>query len=148
MQTRHKVGHWIALSGLIALLSPGAQGSAVSGNADLICTSEDIVACADGQCMQGGAETFGMPHFMLIDVDEKTVSAIDEDGSIVTSPVQSAEVTEQSVVLQGIENHRGWTLGIKREDGGLTMSATGPDVSFIVFGNCSERQGGDSNEAQ
>ena len=51
---------------------------------------------------------------------------------------QSGKVTEKSAILQGIEDHRGWTIGIDRMDGTLSMSSTGPEVQFMIMGKCAE----------
>jgi hypothetical protein len=45
----------------------------------------------------------------------------------------------EAIILQGFENHRGWTAAIERQSGGLTLSSTGADVGFIIFGNCAKR---------
>ena len=106
---------------------------------NLVCASVDVVGCTNGNCLQGQAHTFDMPNFMFIDVKRKLVHATDESDKEVSSPIRNFEVTENTIILQGFENHRGWTLGVDRKTGKMTMSATGADVSFMVFGNCTQR---------
>jgi len=126
--------------GLSAVLfSAGAAAAGISGKTNLVCASINVVACTEGTCMQGKAQTFDMPIFMFIDVKRKVVHATDESDEEVTSPIKNYEVTENAIILQGFENHRGWTAGIDRKTGGLTLSSTGADVSFTIFGNCTER---------
>lgn len=120
----------------------------ISGEVDLFCEASDVVACAEGMCMQGPPGSFDLPHYMLIDVSDRVIRGVDNDGGQVSSPVLNTDVTDNAVILQGIENHRGWTLGIDRNDGTLTLSSTGADVNFIISGNCSERQGGSNDVNQ
>lgn len=122
-----------------ALLSAGAAAAGVSGKTNLVCASIDVVACTKGNCIQGKAQTFEMPTFLFVDVKRKVVHGVDESGEEVASPVKNYQVTEKAIILQGFENDRGWTAGIDRKTGGLTLSLTGADVSFTIFGNCTER---------
>ena len=46
------------------------------------------------------------------------------------------EATEKQVILQGVENHRGWTAAIDRQTGRMTLTSPGTDVSFMIFGAC------------
>jgi hypothetical protein len=122
-----------------ALLSTAASANVIGGKNDLVCASVSVIGCTEGDCIEGQAGTFDMPKFMFVDVKRKLVHTNDKDGKEVGSPIKNFEVTEDSVILQGIENHKGWTLGIERESGHMTLSATGAEVSFMVFGNCIER---------
>ena len=125
--------------GLGVALFAGASAAAITGKTDLICASVNVVACTDGTCLQGQAQTFDMPTFFWVDVKRKLMHGRDENGEEVSSPIENWEVTDNAVILQGLENHRGWTAGIDRQHGELTLSSTGADVSFIIFGNCTER---------
>jgi hypothetical protein len=89
--------------------------------------------------MQGPPGSFELPYFMLIDVSDKIILGVNTDGDKVTSPILNSDVTENAFILQGIENHRGWTMGIDRGDGDLTLSSTGAGLNFIISGNCNER---------
>ena len=127
----------LGLSATVA--SVAVSAAAISGKADLVCASVNVVGCTDDNCLRGQAHTFDMPTFMFVDVKRKLVHGTDESDKEVSSPIKAFEITENAIILQGFENHRGWTLGIERKTGEMTMSATGADVSFMVFGNCTER---------
>ena len=127
----------VALSATSAAVS--AQQTVISGKKDLVCATQDIMACVDGPiCAEGSASSFDLPAFMFVDVKKKQVRSVNDDGSSVASPVRDRDITERSVILQGFENHKGWTLSIDRADGSYTLSATGPDVNFTVMGACTE----------
>ena len=129
------LGVTIAFTGAFAATTAMAQP--VTGKKNLVCASQDVMACVDGPvCMQGNTNTFDLPAFMFINVKSKDIRAVDEDGSEVVTPVMTHEVTEEAVIMQGFENHRGWTMAVDRADGSFTLSATGRDVNFMVMGAC------------
>jgi len=139
MRIVHHLAGAAALAALIGAAGVSAEGPVITGKKDVICASQDIMACTDGAvCMQGKPSTFDMPTFMFVDVKTKVIRAVDEDGSTVTSPIKTHEVTEQSAIMQGYENHRGWTLAIDRMEGSFTLSSTGPDVNFMIMGACTQ----------
>lgn len=121
------------------LLSAGTSAAGISGKNNLVCATVDVVACTSSSCMRGPGPTFDMPTFMFVDAGKKLVHATNEQGEEVASPINNYEITENSIILQGLEDHRGWTAGIDRKSGALTLSSTGADVNFIIFGNCIER---------
>lgn len=111
----------------------------ITGKQNVICASQNIMACVDDAvCMQGKPSTFDMPTFMFVDVKTKAIRAVEADGSTVISPIKTHEVTEQSAIMQGYENHRGWTLAVDKMDGSFTLSATGPDINFMIMGACTQ----------
>lgn len=134
-----KLSARLGLALAVGTLSSGAYAGAISGKVDVICASVSVVGCTGGNCIQGQAHTFDMPDFMFIDVKRKLVHASNESGKEVSSPIKNFEVTDSEIILQGIEDHRGWTLGIERDNGKMSLSSTGAEVSFMVFGNCTER---------
>jgi hypothetical protein len=123
----------------LALFLPGpfALAETISQQKNLVCATVDVVACVEGGvCKQGRAQTFDIPTFMMVDVKRKMVHTRGEAEGDASSPIESSEVTEQSIILQGFEEHLGWTLAIGRADGSMTLSATGPEVNFMIMGNC------------
>ena len=122
-----------------AVMSASAAAEAISGKNNLVCASVNMVGCADGNCLQGLAQTFDVPTFMFVDAKRKLVHGNNEKGLDLSSPIHNFEITDNAIILQGFENHRGWTIGIDRKDGEMSMSSTGPDVNFLIFGNCTER---------
>ena len=138
MKNRKYLGMLASGLGLsAALLAPGAMADSFDGKSNVICSTVNVTACtAEGLCLQGQAHTFDMPAFMIIDVKKKLVRTTGEDDPNLSSPINAKEITEQSVILQGFENHRGWTMAIDRKDVSLNLSSTGPEVNFMITGNC------------
>ena len=139
MRIVHQLTGAIALVSLIGATGASAEGPMITGKSNVICASQDIMACVDDAvCMQGKPSTFEMPTFMIVDIKAKAIRAMDQDGSSMTSPIKTHEVTDVSAIMQGYENHRGWTLAIDKMDGSFTLSATGPDVNFMIMGACTQ----------
>jgi hypothetical protein len=122
------------------LLSAGVSAAGLDGKTNLVCAAVDVIGCANGPgCREGGATGFGLPQFMFVDFKKQEIHATDESGINFVSHIKSSEMTEQQIILQGIENHRGWTVTIHRGNGELTVASSGSGVSFMVFGACTAR---------
>ncbi len=136
--TKRPKGMALGLCLLGATFTSGALAEdAYDGKTNGVCAVTHVVACTDDfTCMQGGAHTFDLPTFLFVDIKKDTVRAADHNSVDVTSPILDKEITDNAVILQGRENHRGWTIAIDREDGTFSLSSTGADLTFMVIGNC------------
>jgi hypothetical protein len=125
------------LLGLGLMINPLASNATFDGRTNLVCAVMDVVACTKGpSCLQGSAQTFDLPVFLFIDFKGKIVRAVDEEGDNSVSPIKNSEKTESQMILQGVENHRGWSAAIDRQSGHLELSSSGADLSFILTGAC------------
>ena len=125
---------------LLALALPGAAVAAdFDGSKNLICAAIDVVACTEGtrgpNCMQGHARTFDLAEFFTINFKKKEIRATGNNANEV-SPIMNQEKTDTQVFMQGVEHERGWTATVDQADGTLTLSVSGQDVSFVIFGAC------------
>ena len=119
------------------LMCSGASATGFDGTANLVCAAIDVVGCVDGSgCVEGQARTFELPGFMFVDFVKKLIRATKESGQKEVSPIKNFEQTEKQVILQGVENHRGWSAAIDRQTGRMTVTSAGSDVSFMIFGAC------------
>lgn len=122
------------------LLPAGLSAADLDGKTNLVCAAVDVIGCTNGPgCREGSANEFGLPQFMFVDFKKQQIHATDETGLDVVSEIKSSEITEQQIILQGIENHRGWSVTIDKANGGLTVTSSGSGVSFMVFGACTTR---------
>lgn len=127
----------VGLALAVLLPAHGAIAAGIDGKRNLVCANVHVNACLHGRdCMQGGVESFGLPAFLFIDVKKKLVRGTDESGIDEVSPISNLETTDKQYILQGIENHRGWTIAINRNDGSMSLTSSGQDVSFQVAGSC------------
>ena len=137
----NKIRSILLTLGFAAMLLPaGVSAAGLDGKTNLVCAAVDVIGCTNGPgCREGSANDFGLPQFMFVDFKKQEIHATDETGISVVSPIKSSEMTEQQIILQGIENHRGWSATVHRSSGKLTLASTGSGVSFLVFGACTTR---------
>jgi len=132
--------NWLSAAGVAAMvyLAPmPASAAGLDGTSNLICSAIDVVACAEGSaCTMGQAKNFDLPQFVVIDVEASVVRATKHSGIEETSPVKNMEVSGKQLILQGIENGRGWGISINGETGDMAASVVGDAVSFLVHGAC------------
>ena len=120
-----------------AFLAGGASAAGFDGKSSLVCAAINVVSCVNGpDCLEGQASDFELPQFMFVDFKQKLVRATDESGLKEVSPIRNMEQTEKQIILQGVENDRGWSAAIDRHTGKMTITSAGPDVSFMIFGAC------------
>jgi hypothetical protein len=97
----------------------------------------DVVACVqDIGCEKGAAKMYELPDLILYDATKKVLRSAHESGSEETSVVKSAEINGNHLVLQGVENSRGWDVAINTETGQMKGAVVGDRISFLVFGSC------------
>ena len=127
-----------ALASMSLLAGPAsATGTMIDGKSKLICSVNNVTACPDsGRCLQGSARAFDMPQFIAVDFADKEVRTARDSGDKAVSPIKNQEHSRNQILLQGVENGHGWTMAIDTTDGSMTTSATGEDVSYILFGAC------------
>jgi hypothetical protein len=130
----------IRIAGTAALLGlapvfPAAAG--FDGSQPILCAPASTVECIPTEpCLEGTAESIDMPAFLWIDLQQQRVWAKRPDGSVLDTAIQIQARDGGALILQGIEDGRGWTAAIGEETGKLTVTAAGRDVGFIVFGAC------------
>lgn len=122
---------------LLCLAGPVLADGIFDSKTNLICATRDVVACeyASG-CIQGSPGSFDLPDFLVIDFKKNQVTASKETGIKNVSPLKTVETTQQQIILQGVENHRGWTAAIDRKTGHLSITSSGADLSYMIFGTC------------
>ena len=109
----------------------------MDGSSDIVCAVVDVVGCApQGECVQGRADSFDLPRFMIVDTKNKTVRASYESREAASSPVKNLERSGNHLILQGVENGRGWEVAIDTQNGSMSAAGVGDAVSFLVFGAC------------
>ena len=92
------------------------------------CTSQD-------GCKEWTIQDMALPRFILIDLKAKTINSLDRDIPRAATKISVIEKLEGITALQGTEL-RGWSMALGDDSSALTLSATGDDEAFIVFGSC------------
>lgn len=125
--------------GLAALLyAMAAHAGAMDGSKNITCAVLEVVGCTEtGQCAEGTSRDFDLPQILVMDAEQKSVRGAYEAGhGDVLSPVKNLEKNGEHLILQGVENGRGWNIAINTRDGRMSASGVGDAVSFLLFGSC------------
>lgn len=121
-----------------------ALGGDFDGSKPLLCASTSLFECdADGECLRVSPNDVRAPRFLKIDVANNKIVQPNPAGDGRSTPIERSEQLDGKLILQGaeeaIEGVRdgiGWTLSINQETGNMTLTASGDDVGFVIFGAC------------
>jgi len=131
----------IVLLILALLLISGLPSHVLAGDFDgskpLLCAVIETIECTpDGECLRGEAESIDMPAFLKINFSKKTISGTRQDGTVRTTEIKSMEQVDGKLILQGVQNGKGWTMIVSEATGEATITASDDQVGFVVFGAC------------
>ena len=118
-------------------VSTAVSAEGLDGSSDIVCAVLHVVACIDdGKCLEGQAKDFDLPVLTVLDAKNKALRGAYDSGQKAVSPVNNMELIGEHLVLQGVENGRGWSISINAKTGNMNGSGVGDDVSFLVHGTC------------
>ena len=136
---KRKCSRLVAVCAVAAtpFVSTTVPAAGLDGSSDMVCAVMDVVACLeDSTCLQGQPKNFDLPDLIVVDVKNKVIRGTHESGHNAVSPIKNMELNGEHLVLQGVENSRGWNIAINAKTGRMSGSGVGDDVSFLVHGTC------------
>jgi fructose-1,6-bisphosphatase/inositol monophosphatase family enzyme len=77
-----------------------------------------------------------LPQFIQISVKDKIIKATKSSGVKRVSKIKQIDHNAGKLIMQGVEDGRGWNIVISEETGKLSATVAGDRVGFIVFGAC------------
>jgi len=102
----------------------------------LLCAPGEQIQCEDSrECVRGTVQGARLPRFIRVDFATQQLSGAVEEGKLVT-PIKNQQRLEDMLILQGTENGRGWSMAINEKSGEMTLTVSGDQVGFVVFGAC------------
>ena len=81
------------------------------------------------------AEITQVPHFIRVDARKKTLSG-ERAGVEETTAIDQFVNDQGLLILQGVEQGRGWTMLISEATGRMSMTITASEAGFVMFGAC------------
>ena len=126
---------FLAAMAVMAASAATAQTNA-GAPTTLVCATLQATACSPGACTAGPPGDFGVPQFVKLDLTAMTLQATRPNGETVDSSIAQQTRAEGQLVLQGVEDGRGWTLSINEATGRMVASITTDADVFVVFGAC------------
>ena len=139
MNLRAQVAPYIVILCFLIIPSATAAGS-FDGSTELVCAAMQSAQCSYGaDCINGTAEDIDFPTFIRINVKKNTITATEEYGRDAVTRIKQIIRTEGYLILQGVEQGRGWSLSLNQATGKMVMTASGDGEGFAVFGACTTR---------
>ena len=129
---------FLPLLTLCLLIAPfSAYGGDFDGSKALICAPVEIYGCgpSDG-CVRETTQSTGLPSFLRINFKKKVITGTAEDGTLKTTKIKKMDSVDGRMLLQGVQKGRAWSMVILHETGKMTLTASGDDTAFVVFGPC------------
>jgi len=122
---------------IVLLASTPLLADDLAGSKTVICSVAQATRCYfDGDCMTGPPWNWGIPQFILIDFDKKTLSTTKASGENRSTPFKNSERDGNLIFLQGVEAGRAFSMVIDEEAGMATFAVAADGVSVAAFGAC------------
>ena len=123
---------------VIAYIHPlSARAADFDGSRNLICASIETAGCVAGEkCLQGSAEMIGVPQFVKVNFKSNQIDAKRLNGEKITAKIITKTRDKGQMILQGVNNNRSWSLVISEKSGKMSLTASGDQVVYVVFGAC------------
>ena len=111
-----------------------AAAAPFDGSAPMLCAAITVMDCdPKGECSRRMPEEVNLPTFVRIDVSGRIIAS--SDGSR-TAEVKLLTRLDGSLILQGAQNRRGWTVAIVEETGKMSAAIADGEDAFVVYGAC------------
>ena len=132
---------------LICMIHTHASAGDFDGSKDLMCACIRVIQCGpDGNCVQVSAEDIGIPQFLSMNFEQKTISAPQWGEDQPPSRIKNLEHIDGKLILQGAEDGvkdvhdgLGWTIAISEETGKMVITGSGEQMGIVIFGACIPR---------
>jgi hypothetical protein len=124
----------LAIALLTSAFAAAAQAEPLDASKPLDCAVAEAAEC-DGvaQCSEVAVSELEVPEVVRVDFEARQLAS--PDGAR-TSPIAAVETLETSLVLQGHQNGRGWTMVIERATGHLSATIADADGAIVLAGAC------------
>lgn len=119
-------------------LVPYARAAATyDGSVPLICALIEVMDCASGaDCQRGAPDSVNLPQFVKLNFTEKTMSTTEAAQRQQTTPIKQLEQFDGSMILQGVEDSRPWSMVIAKDTGKMSATVADEQSGFVIFGAC------------
>jgi len=129
----------VAASLMVSLLPLASAADDFDGSKALVCAAIFSAECnaGDQECITGAPWMINFPVFMKVDFEAKQVTTTKLHEATRTSKIgQVGRLGIGHTVIQGIDDTFVWSMLIAKETGSMTLSISGEDTGYLVFGAC------------
>lgn len=121
----------------LCCMSVSCAAGNVDGSKSLICAVIEIHECkSNNDCEEVTIEEINFAQFLMIDFKKNIISGTRADGEKLTTPIKSQVSMNGMLILQGVENGKGWTMSISEKTGNAVLTVSGDAEGFVAFGAC------------
>ena len=128
----------VVLMALCMLLVPGRlMAASFDGSSPMACAVIEAFECSlEKDCFEVTVETMNIPQFIKVDVANKKISSPEENENKKETAIRNVNHNNGSLILQGAENGRGWSMIIAEDTGKMSGAISEAKAGFIIFGAC------------
>jgi len=129
----------LALSYMFIATVQAAAGD-FDGSKPLLCAVIDVYECeANQECERVTIEEINFVRFLDINFKDKKITGTRVNGQELATGIKSQVSMDGMLILQGVENGKGWTLAVTEATGKMVLTVSGDEVGFVAFGACTAR---------
>ena len=120
------------------MLTAGVVGAEnLQGVDRMVCAAADVQICIEyDTCYSAAPMDLGVPEFVVIDTDKKTISTTKSSGLNRSTEFASVAKEDGLIYLQGVEGGRAFSFVIHEETGRMTVAVSRDGLAVSVFGAC------------
>jgi hypothetical protein len=129
----------IILVTFICIVPLSLSAAGLDGSSPLLCAVIEVFECSlERDCNEVTLEGANVPQFIKLDFKNKKISS--PEGSKVTkeSAIKNFEQNNGTLILQGAENGRGWSIAVAGDTGKMTGTISENEGGFVVLGACTK----------
>jgi hypothetical protein len=140
MRIVRKIFQTLGMTAVICVCLAWSQAGAagLDGSKPIICAFTYATECdsVDG-CLRADPEDLGLPPFFRVDFDNKKMVATGQimEGMKTETQIKNYQRLDGQLFLQGVDL-RGWSIVISESTGRMTLTASGDEEAFVLFGVC------------
>jgi hypothetical protein len=124
---------------VLLLAATGAQAENLQGVDEMVCSAGQVQICLEtGDCYTAMPWELSIPEFVVIDLEEGTVSTTKASGLNRSTAFSRTERLDGLIYLQGIDRGRAFSFVIDEATGRLTVAVSRDGLSVSVFGACTD----------
>ena len=128
---------------ILVIVGLAASGLAYAENLEgvdrMVCAAMDVQICIEyDACYTAAPVDLGVPEFVIIDTDDKTISTTKSSSEKRSTGFNSLLKEDGLIYLQGVEGGRAFSFVIDEASGRMTVAVSRDGVSVSVFGACTD----------
>ena len=132
---------------ILVIAGLAASGLAYAENLEgvdrMVCAAMDVQICIEyDACYTAAPVDLGVPEFVIIDTDDKTISTTRSSSEKRSTAFNSIQKEDGLIYLQGVEGGRAFSFVITEETGFLSVGVATEGLALAVFGACTPKTEG------